>query len=342
MKRTSSVLVEYSDSSGDESKKLMPVKIKPQEQPPKKRKLPPVSSTIVTAAPIDNPALHQGRIRSTPHVDGQFAAHIYVSISLTANARLNQMVQSIFMDAKIQVPILHETWKSDKYEQKPELHISLSRPVFLWAHQREDLRLAVKKVAKTHKPFVVSFATLSELINDEKTRTFLAMEVGAGHHELSSIATSLGPSLRSIRQQEYYVNPRFHASIGWALLHQAKDNSQSPVMSDSFCTANDTEVKLTSPSSLEPTTPPFHTIPHFPTKLIPSLIESHQDLPRTKAMQCVTFLADKAANTALQLLFLLKRIITACLSFKRLLDEGCKISTSTTTSTVIDPARPLV
>lgn len=47
-------------------------------------------------------------------------------------------------------------------------------------------------------------------------------------------------------------------------------------MSDSFCTANDTEVKLTSPSSLEPTTPPFHTIPHFPTKLIPSLIESHQ------------------------------------------------------------------
>lgn len=79
-----------------------------------------------------------------------------------------------------------------------------------------------------------------------------------------------------------------------------------------------------------------------PYDLCLSSFISALDLPRTKAMQCVTFLADKAANTALQLLFLLKRIITACLSFKRLLDEGCKISTSTTTSTVIDPARPLV
>ena len=32
--------------------------------------------------------------------------------------------------------------------------------------------------------FVISFAVLSELINDERTRTFLTMEVGAGHHEV--------------------------------------------------------------------------------------------------------------------------------------------------------------
>lgn len=32
--------------------------------------------------------------------------------------------------------------------------------------------------------FIVSFATLSELINDEKTRTFLTLEVGAGYHEV--------------------------------------------------------------------------------------------------------------------------------------------------------------
>jgi hypothetical protein len=33
--------------------------------------------------------------------------------------------------------------------------------------------------------FVLSFAMLSELINDEKTRTFLTLEVGAGHHEVN-------------------------------------------------------------------------------------------------------------------------------------------------------------
>ena len=32
--------------------------------------------------------------------------------------------------------------------------------------------------------FTASFATLSELVNDEKTRTFLTFEVGAGHDEV--------------------------------------------------------------------------------------------------------------------------------------------------------------
>lgn len=34
--------------------------------------------------------------------------------------------------------------------------------------------------------FRASFATFSELINDEKTRTFLTLEVGAGHNEVST------------------------------------------------------------------------------------------------------------------------------------------------------------
>ena len=32
--------------------------------------------------------------------------------------------------------------------------------------------------------FQVSFATFAELTNDERTRTFLSLEVGAGHHEV--------------------------------------------------------------------------------------------------------------------------------------------------------------
>ncbi|PPR07102.1 hypothetical protein CVT24_010938 [Panaeolus cyanescens] len=294
MKRTNNVLVEYSDSSDEGSDSVNPIEKKTSEQIVKRRfifyiyflkqrltfefdrKLPPVSSSIVIASPVDNPALHQGRTRSTPHVEGQFAAHVYVTLSLATNSRLKQLVQSILTDAKKDVPTIHETWQVDPSDKKPELHISLSRPIFLWANQREELRLAVKQLAKKNKPFVVSFATLSELTNDEKSRTFLAMEVGAGHHELNLISVSLGPSLRSIRQQEYYVNPRFHASIGWALLHRANDNSGSSAISDSFCTAvNDTEVNLTS--DIDQATPPFHTIPHFPKSLVPSLNESHQE-----------------------------------------------------------------
>jgi hypothetical protein len=34
--------------------------------------------------------------------------------------------------------------------------------------------------------FVASFAAFSDLTNDERTRTFLCMEIGAGHREVSS------------------------------------------------------------------------------------------------------------------------------------------------------------
>ena len=52
------------------------------------------------------------------------------------------------------------------------------------------------------------------------------------------MADALSPALQVIRQQEYYVNPRFHASIAWALLHNG-DRASEPqaARSDSICTA---------------------------------------------------------------------------------------------------------
>ena len=37
--------------------------------------------------------------------------------------------------------------------------------------------------------FDASFATFSELQNDEKTRTFLTIEVGGGHNEVGGISS---------------------------------------------------------------------------------------------------------------------------------------------------------
>ncbi|KAH9480557.1 U6 snRNA phosphodiesterase [Psilocybe cubensis] len=215
MKRALSALVAYASSDEESPCVVQPKGTCPDPPPKKRKKLPPPSSTITIPSPVDNPALHQGRIRTTPHVEGQFAAHVYVSLPLGRNSMLYKVVQAILYDAKKAIPALHEIWTS---QQRPELHISLSRPIFLRAHQREDLKRAVKKVANRHRAFTVSFAILSELINDEKTRTFLTMEVGAGHHELRSLTDAIAPTLEAIRQQTYYVKPRFHASIAWALL----------------------------------------------------------------------------------------------------------------------------
>jgi len=175
-------------------------------------------------------------------------------------------------------PRLREIWPDPNGCQRPELHISLSRPIFLRAHQREELKRSVKNIAKAQKPFTLSFATLSALINDEKTRTFLTMVVGAGHHELRSLAGALAPALWAIRQQEYYVKPRFHASIAWALLLLPQDIPQSLESNlDSICihSAQSEDSTQSSTATLGDSAEAFPTISHLPPELITLLIERY-------------------------------------------------------------------
>jgi U6 snRNA phosphodiesterase len=116
------------------------------------RKLPPISPSLSPPAPIDNPPLHQGRIRTIPHVEGQFAAHVCLSLPLSRQSELYKLVQEIFLDAKEAVPTLREIWPDQSSCQRPELHISLSRPISLRAHQREELKRSVKNIAHSQKP----------------------------------------------------------------------------------------------------------------------------------------------------------------------------------------------
>lgn len=54
-----------------------------------------------------------------------------------------------------QVSGTHGIAQVDDGKKEIELHVSLSRPVFLRAHQREDLKRAVKTVANSRSPYVL-------------------------------------------------------------------------------------------------------------------------------------------------------------------------------------------
>ncbi|KAJ7081385.1 hypothetical protein B0H15DRAFT_854980 [Mycena belliarum] len=255
-------LVSY--SSSDESE------VDSSSQPPaKKRKLPALSATLSGPVHVDDPSLHQGRIRSTPHVDGQYATHIYASVPLERGSALFKLLRSIIASARTTVPALHDFWSSPK-DLEPELHISLSRPIFLRSHQREDMKRAVRSIAAKSAPFTASFAQITQLVNDEGTRIFLALEIGAGHHELACLSNALTPALRAIHQQEYYTSPRFHASIGWSLLGGRTSASQADVDPPSH-----------SPGSIPPdprnsSVPANHpSITEFPPSLLPTLNQEY-------------------------------------------------------------------
>jgi hypothetical protein len=106
----------------------------------------------VTSGPIDDPAQHQGRVRATPHVEGQYAAHIYVSLVVERGSSLNKVLLDVLADARARVPTLKDFWSEGDLSKKSELHVSLSRPIYLRAHQRESLKSAVKNVSRQFPP----------------------------------------------------------------------------------------------------------------------------------------------------------------------------------------------
>ncbi|TDL23211.1 hypothetical protein BD410DRAFT_787528 [Rickenella mellea] len=191
-----------------------------------KRKLPKLSQSLTVATPEANPLLHQGRIRTMPHADGQFAAYVFVPVVLDQHStELHQLLADALNCAKDTEPALQSDWYTHDLPnaQKAnigtrELHISLTRPIYLRAHQREELKRAVKQAAQNHPTFVASFAAFATFVNDERTRAFVGMEVGAGHAELQSLSETLKPLLRLLHQRPFYEDPRFHASFAWALL----------------------------------------------------------------------------------------------------------------------------
>jgi hypothetical protein len=56
---------------------------------------------------------------------------------------------------------------------------------------------------------VASFAAFSDLTNDECTRTFLCMEIGAGHQEVSSPSSFLNIYISTFEEPEFDISPSY-------------------------------------------------------------------------------------------------------------------------------------
>jgi hypothetical protein len=169
MKRTrTAVLVSYGVSSDSENEHEPNQRPNPSESfspamasasatpaPPskKRKKLPALPTYLAPAVPLDDPSKHQGRTRSTPHVDGQWAAYVYVPLAL--RGALRRVVARALDIARGEVTAgsVRVLGGADaSTEDLRELHVSLTRPFFLRASQREEMKRAVRDAAKAHPP----------------------------------------------------------------------------------------------------------------------------------------------------------------------------------------------
>uniref|UniRef100_A0A8C4TLA4 U6 snRNA phosphodiesterase 1 n=1 Tax=Erpetoichthys calabaricus TaxID=27687 RepID=A0A8C4TLA4_ERPCA len=98
-----------------------------------------------------------------------------------------------------------------------EFHISLSQTVVLRHHWIEPFVLSLKEALAPFSRFLCVADRLNVYANQEKTRTFLGLEVTLGQDELVHVVGAIDKTLKASRLATFYQNPSFHISLAWCV-----------------------------------------------------------------------------------------------------------------------------
>ncbi|KAI8892846.1 hypothetical protein BC833DRAFT_625435 [Globomyces pollinis-pini] len=113
---------------------------------------------------------HYGRIRLVPHIVGNWSTHIYIKITLPDE--LMEKMNLIHLNLK-------ERFPSSQLIAQP-LHISLSKPVYLKVFQIKPFIDDLKIILNCIHSFWIGYCELNLYHNDEKTTSFLAIDINTG------------------------------------------------------------------------------------------------------------------------------------------------------------------
>ncbi|KAK0528298.1 poly(U)-specific 3'-to-5' RNA exonuclease [Tilletia horrida] len=111
-----------------------------------------------------------------------------------------------------------------------DFHISLTRPILVRPHEREEFRRIIRDTLGDHSRFNIHFAKLITLVNDDRSRLFFALEAGMGWEGLHTLTTALNKPLSSaFRAKAYYTEARYHASFASVALPARSDGSADAI-----------------------------------------------------------------------------------------------------------------
>ncbi|KAI9714230.1 MAG: hypothetical protein M1812_006451 [Candelaria pacifica] len=151
----------------------------------------------------DDPSLHGGRKRVMPHIEGNWATHIYLEWypTPTESNQISNLINAFETNSAKKESRVQSLLTSDLGARLP-LHISLSRPIVLQTEQRQSFTEQLQeKIRKSGvRPFDISFTSLDWVSNYESTRWFLVSRLSKPAtnalncllHHCNQVAASFG------------------------------------------------------------------------------------------------------------------------------------------------------
>ena len=177
-------------------------------------------------------AAQPARVRQFAHVDGQFATHVYLPVTLGAQLQgdVDRHVASL-QAASSGGASVHAVIRT-------EYHVSLSRTCVLVQPQLsafvEALRVALRGCQHVRVRLEPGRnAGLCQLANDSRTRFFETLELNQGsaaHAGICRMIDAVDGVCKRFDQPTFYAERRTHFSIAWSL-EEIRRPTGPPVLS---------------------------------------------------------------------------------------------------------------
>ncbi|XP_026872975.2 U6 snRNA phosphodiesterase isoform X2 [Electrophorus electricus] len=155
---------------------------------------------------VDDCSQHGGRLRAFEHERGNWATYIYLPYE----------PEDVFLELLDEL-LSGAAGHGVALVRADEFHISLSKTVVLHHHWIQPFVRSLRTGLAPCRRFVCSADKLKVYSNHEKTRTFLGMEVYAGHSQLLEVMRRINETMEEFSLCTFYKNPSFHVSLAWCV-----------------------------------------------------------------------------------------------------------------------------
>lgn len=145
--------------------------------------------------------------RAFAHVDGNWPSHVSIAIECDdklrgACSRIIERAQQHITDADtVLVPIVRS---DDSDSSSSSVHLSVSRPFVLRFEQIQPFVDELRAALKWRRRFILSLAGATVLVNDERTRSFLALRVARGESDVLATVRCVDQCMRHFGLPVYY------------------------------------------------------------------------------------------------------------------------------------------